>query len=504
MRTINNIYIDQVKNGISNYVGQFSAILFSLISTPFIIGNIGVEEWGLYCIIIAVQPLVYIFGLGIPEILNREITKSLTIKKDHFTSNVFNSFQLIILSISIVIFIFFWSLSDLISIKILSSNINSKLTSDCLLLISVILSTRLLETFYVQVLSGLKKFYILNIILTSSSFFKWCSCLLFIFFFNAGIYEIILIHTFFSILTALFFYYYTNSIVVKSNNINPPRNYRSFFTSTMLTTSLFIVLTQFDRIIVLFISNDFKNFATYALSTTIAIILSVLSKPIIMISTFHCNFLFHNSSFKELKFYFMNSFKIIWTILITPFLITIFFPREVMFLWIGNFNELDLSADFLRVSAFGFFFSGINLYLQNIQITFRKVNFLLISLFISLVIIGFLLGNLFTIHRLMTFAYLWSFFNFLIFITSSLFVCNFLIKLSFIKFITEIFIKNVSLTIIFFIVIKFLIIFSDSRVFLFIQLSIIILISFLISFLHNTQIKNLIFDGFSRIKNRLK
>ena len=449
--------ISKYSKELINFFGPFSAIVLNLIFTPLLLMQFGILEWSLFLLIGAIQPLSYLFSLGIPQIIFEKFPQLIThhgrTKKN---INEFLQLEIIHLVGSSVFFLFVFFILKIFLNAESIPNININTT---VIIISLILLLRMLEYFYIIILNSVQKFYISNISQVISSTIKWIFGYLGVIYLNWELNQFLMFQLLISIIYILFLFLTIRVKFKFSNNYLDLKNNHFFHVSKLqvsfFSIFFFICLTQFDKFIVLIWHNNLAFFAKYSLVLTISSCIPIFTQPLVTLYSSIVN----NNLKRNLDLLLLDILNNLFTFIL-PISIFLFFNLEtILTIWLKQIffdYEIILSG---KIFIIGFTFVSIISLFLNYFITIKKQFYF--AAIGGLMFLIFIFSSYFSLTKqeIVIFSITWSFINFifLIILIESIFK-NFdqEVKIDYLKYIPKL-IFNILILILFFYFLNFMI-----------------------------------------------
>ena len=454
---INLNIVSKYSKELINFLGPFSAIVLNLIFTPLLIVQFGILEWSLFLLIGAIQPLSYLFSMGIPQTIFEKFPKLISnLGQSKKYINEFLQLEIIHLIGS---FIFFAFVFFVLQIYLKTESISNFNINTLIILISFILLFRMLEYFYVIILNSVQKFYISNLSQVTSSSIKWIFGYLGVIYLNWDLSQFLLFQLIISIVFITFlFLTIRGKFKVSFKYLDLKKN--SLYHASKLQVSFFsifffICLTQFDKLFVLIWQNDLTFFAKYSLVLTISSCIPIFTQPLVTLYSSIVN----NDLNRKLDLLFLDILNNLLTFIL-PISIFLFFNLEtILAIWLKNIffdYEIILSG---KIFIVGFTFVSVVSFFLNYYITIKKQ--LYFATIGGVLFLFFIFLSYFSLIKkeIIIFSITWTFiiFIFLIILIQSNFK-NFdqKVKIKYFKYIRKL-IFNIFILILFFYFLNFMI-----------------------------------------------
>ncbi len=392
-----------------NYLGPSSALVGSLIATPILISNLGLEEWSLFALINILLPVVYFVLFGSSQIVRRlMINVILSNNKAKESINMFykNEKKIFFRFVPALIFL------SILLIVFNSRNYHSSIMVELsLALVSIAVLVKVFEFYYDSALNGLKQHYKLHLSTFIITTCKWIAIIYLSFKNEININTILFTVIIFSVLLLLiqrtFIVNISNKIQKKL--INQSKNIISEFKEEDfgLVILLFILIQQFDKVLVFGILEPvFLSY--FGIAFMLSSIVPLIMSPLIGYLTpeiYH--FIEVNS--KNRKKYFSKLIINQLIFLFVPLVIINIYLEQILNLWLGkNVNSFDILPFLIPLSLSALSISLLNslqiLFIGENKITYiKKPLLLMLFAFILLTTVLYL-----QIITSVVYLYFWS------------------------------------------------------------------------------------------------
>jgi O-antigen/teichoic acid export membrane protein len=368
------------RNTFANYIGQGYKALIGIIVMPFYLTYLGAEAYGLIGFFIMLQSALQLLDMGLRPTLARESSL--------FCANSINAIELTNL-VRTMEWIFYTTGFIFSALIIYFNNfiVNSWLTfenltieqvSMTITIMGVVVSLRWSTSIYRGVISGFEKQVWLNsydIIMNSLRFlgifilFHFIEPSIQVFFF----YQLII-----AFFESLIIFLYTYKILPKvkvslSFNIHPLLKIKNFALTIAITSTLWTIISQIDKIILSGILN-LENYGYFSLSIVISSSIYILSNSIgnaLMPRLTVYNEQKNNKDF--LKIFFLAT-ELTLIILIPICSLLIFFGEEILFLWTNDLVSSKKANSILIWYILGNLFLSLSAFAYYLQYAHGKLN----------------------------------------------------------------------------------------------------------------------------------
>ena len=377
---------------IVNYYGPYSALLLSLIFTPFLIIILGLEEWAPIGIVNLLTPSIYIILYGLNISASREFINILL--KNNKSQAVVSFFWQSLVKITfrnLIFFIFILLLLIFYFSNIKDSNFFERYTIISIL-ISFILVFKVYEVFFSACLNGLKDFFYLNTILSISSIIKWIIGFLITYYISNKVETFLFIFLITTIFTSVILNLRISFFIKKIKYLKNERD--SIYTNELyknigIVTVLLTIYQQIDKLILVSGVSE-KTIGYYSLAFMFAIAIPQIVNPMLGFFAPSLNQYVQTEKITQLNQLYKKIFFINFIILSFLSIFLFFFGDIILYLWLRNANISIEVFKFLKplilvFFAFGFLIHAHNYLVAIKKIIFMKNAFLLNSLFTMII-----------------------------------------------------------------------------------------------------------------------
>lgn len=336
-----------------NYLGPVSALIGSIVATPILISNIGINQWSLFALINILLPIIYFILFGSNQIIRR-IMINLSLNNDRAQVSIdlfYKHEKKIILR--------FFPATIILSCLLIYLNSNSYQTFKSIqlsfFLISIAVLIKIFEIFYNDALNGLKQHYKLNLTTFFVTLFKWITIICLSFYSEVNINILILLVVIFSLILLTIqrifilnlFKKIKNDFKNQINQINVEFKENNFG----FIIILFLLLQQFDKVLVFGIL-DPLSLSHFGIAFMLSSVVPFLISPIMSYLTPEI----YESSEKNLKNRKKNFSRLIilqFFVLILPIILVNFYLDDILNFWLGNTINSDEISFFLIPLSLG-------------------------------------------------------------------------------------------------------------------------------------------------------
>tara|TARA_Y100000996_G_scaffold382360_1_gene337508 strand:+ start:4621 stop:5904 length:1284 start_codon:yes stop_codon:yes gene_type:complete len=360
-----------------NYLGPLSALVGSVIATPILISNLGLEEWSLFALINIMLPVVYFVLFGSSQIVRRlMINIILSNNKAKESINMFYKHEKLI---------FFRFIPSLIFLSILlilfnSGNYHSSIMVELsLVLVSIAVLIKIFEFYYDSVLNGLKQHYKLHLSTFIITTCKWLIIIYLSSIKEIDINTILFTVIIFSILLLLVQRKFIVNISdeIQKKLVNQNKNIISEFKENDfgIVILLFMSLQQFDKVLVFGILEPL-SLSYFGIAFMLSSIVPLIMSPLIGYLTPEI-YQFVEVNSKDRKKYFSKLINIQLVFLFFPLVIINFYLEQILNIWLGkNINSFDVLSFLIPLSLSALSISLLNslkiLFIGENKITYIK------------------------------------------------------------------------------------------------------------------------------------
>lgn len=360
-----------------NYLGPLSALVGSVIATPILISNLGLEEWSLFALINIMLPVVYFVLFGSSQIVRRlMINIILSNNKAKESINMFYKHEKLI---------FFRFIPSLIFLSILlilfnSGNYHSSIMVELsLVLVSIAVLIKIFEFYYDSVLNGLKQHYKLHLSTFIITTCKWLIIIYLSSIKEIDINTILFTVIIFSILLLLVQRKFIVNISdeIQKKLVNQNKNIISEFKENDfgIVILLFMSLQQFDKVLVFGILEPL-SLSYFGIAFMLSSIVPLIMSPMIGYLTPEIYQSVEVNS-KDRKKYFSKLINIQLVFLFFPLVIINFYLEQILNIWLGkNINSFDVLSFLIPLSLSALSISLLNslkiLFIGENKITYIK------------------------------------------------------------------------------------------------------------------------------------
>lgn len=386
------------KNITASYVSQIYLVIVSIAVLPFYISMMGAEAYGLVGFFAMLQAMFSLLDLGLTPTISRETAR---FRAGAHTPLVFNqlyrTLNLIFFCIAVI-----GGGALLLSAHIIANKWLNVGTLDLNVVIfaikvmAVSISLRWMTGLYRGVVTGSERLVWLsnfNVIIATFRFLVVFPVMMIwgatpVVFFSYQLYV--------AVVEFIFLNYKARSLKPKLSpkqnallvwSIKPVRSYLGFSLSVALTSSLWIVVTQTDKLIMSSILS-LENYGFFTLAVLVASGIMLIGNPISSAILPRMSCLQVENKSLELISVYRNATQLITIITGTVSLMLIFFPRQILFVWTGDQAIVDTVSPVLQLYAAGYGLIVLGAFPYYLQFSLGKLKLHIIGtlLFVSILL----------------------------------------------------------------------------------------------------------------------
>ncbi|MGE8359079.1 hypothetical protein [Pseudomonas sp.] len=404
-------------NLLANYVGQFWVAAAAFLFIPLYIKFLGVEAYGVIGFFAVLQAGMSILDAGVAPALNREIALY-SVGRSTGAPRLIRSFEIL----GFLFFLFFASLLYLLSDWVSGGWLRSASISDDQINFSIVIMggvvfLRFFEALYKSVLVGFQRQVLLNFFNVLFSTIRNGGAAVVLMFDGASLERFFVWQLFTSFGAVL-----VCSIVVYK--LLPMReigffvdfdclaNVKKFALGAMSAAVLAFCLGQMDKILLSY-NLTLIEFSHYALSATVAGVLSLLVGPVSQAIYPH---LVSIDLFSSRVFYYRQAVRVVSLVLTPVATAFVFFPKIIIYGWSGSYELSEAVSVYLPLLAAGNLFSGIMVLPFMLEYVSGRVSLVLKANFFAVVFFCFFLLLVVPVWGGIGAALGWFFLNFSYFI----------------------------------------------------------------------------------------
>lgn len=161
-----------ILNVFSNWTNMIVSIVIAFIVSPILVRQLGLETYGIWVLIVSITGYFTVLDFGINTAIVRYISKYAAAKKWRYANQIYNTsfafFILVGLLVMIASLIFSWFFKDLFSINLYSREYLYYVFT----LVGFDLALNLIFSVYLGTLTGLQRFFEINLIIISTNILK--------------------------------------------------------------------------------------------------------------------------------------------------------------------------------------------------------------------------------------------------------------------------------------------------------------------------------------------
>lgn len=426
------------KNIISSYASQFYVVFSGIVVLPFYISWLGAESYGLVGFFAMLQAIFSLLDLGLTPTISRETSRYNAGKLSSLEFiRVYRAMAIIFIVFSFCGGFLLFILSEPIALKWLDINtLSEKEVVFSIQVMAVCIALRWLCGLYRGVIQGFE------LIIWLSKFNVFISTLRFIavfpvmYFFGADI-NVFFIH---QLLTAvvefsvIFFKAKSKISSVKVKHVDKVgwkiqaiKPYISFSLSIALSSGLWIVVTQSDKLLMSKLLS-LEEYGYFTLAVLVANGIMMLSSPLSLSLMPRLAYLAAANNKSDFLRVYSSSTRIISVISSSLGLVFFFFPREIIFIWTGDMELADSTGHLLKYYAAGYAFLSLSAFPYYLQYALGSMKLHVLGTILYLLILLPLMLVFVDCYGSVGAGYAWLFINLLYFLFWTAFVHSRFIK----------------------------------------------------------------------------
>lgn len=369
------------RNVIANYLGQGWSGLIGLAFVPLYIRYLGMEAYGLIGFFALLQTWLALLDMGMTPSLNREVARfTAGAHSTESIRNLLRSMEIICLGIAALIGLLIWAGSEWLAKDWLRADkLPIEVVAQAIAIMGVVAALRLVEGIYRGAILGLQKQVFFNVINSALATLRavgavavlaWVSPTIVTYFIWQGLVSVMSV-------AALAFAAHRNL----PRGITPPRfsrealrGIRRFAGGMLLSSSLALLLTQVDKILLSRLLS-LETFGYYSLAAAVATALALLVTPVTQAFFPRFNELVARHDTEVLSAAFHRSAQMV-TAMAAPYaLLMIFFGRDILAVWTGDPGLALEAAPLLAVLSLGMLLNGLLYIPFMLQLAFGWTSF---------------------------------------------------------------------------------------------------------------------------------
>lgn len=347
-------------NLLANYAGQFWVAAAAFLFVPLYIKYLGVEAYGVIGFFAVLQAGMSILDAGVAPALNREVALY-AVGKSAGAPRLIRSFEVL----GFLCFLFFASFLYFISewmsggwLK--SASVPEEQIKFSIAIMGGVIFLRFFEALYKSILVGFQRQVLLNGFNVIFSTVRNGGAAVVLMFDGASLERFFLwqIFTSFMVVAVCLIAVYRllpMRLIGFSVDFDCLASVKRFALGTMSAAVLAFFLGQMDKILLSYNLNLIE-FSYYALSATVAGVLSLLVGPVSQAIYPH---LVSIDVFSSRVFYYRQAVRVVSLVLTPVAAVFIFFPSYILFGWSGDYELSKAVSVYLPLLAAGNLFSGI-------------------------------------------------------------------------------------------------------------------------------------------------
>ena len=328
---------------------------------PLYIKYLGVEAYGLIGFYAVLQAWLTLFDMGITQTLNREMARfSAGVHTPQSIHDLLRSLEVISVAMAIVMCLLVWLSSSYIATHWLNAQqLSSSDVASAIALMGFVIALRFIEGIYKGALLGLQKQIAVNVVNIVIATMRYGGVVGVLAWYASSIKVFFVWQAFSSIISVLLFVYLVYRTLPKPNKM-PKFSTKAIkevwrFASGMLgITFLALLLTQIDKVLLSKLIT-LEAYGYYTLAATVAGGLALIAAPTTQaIYPKMVEYVAQKKQRELINLYHQGAQLI--SVLIAPVaMMLIFFGKDIVYLWSGDFNLATKTAPILLPLVLGSF-----------------------------------------------------------------------------------------------------------------------------------------------------
>lgn len=349
-------------NTIANYIGQIYLVLIGLVITPFYLIHLGDEAYGLVGFFLLLQTWLNLLDIGITPTLARQVAyaRSQINGFDEFRK-LLKSFELIFITLALVVTILVACLSDWLANEWVNSEILSTSTiTYAISLMGIMIGFRWLAGLYRSGIVGLEDQVWLNFASIVLTTLKFVGSLILLVFISKNIVHFFIYQLSISFLELLTFMarFYSRLPPLKAKlplfyfNFPSVKSVAPFALGIAYTAGLWVFVVQVDKLVLSGVLS-LAEFGFLSLVVIVAGAINLLSGPISQAVQPRMTYLLSRGKEVEMILLYRGATQLVTLISLSAALIVSFYSEPLMFAWTGNKDASKWAGDVLFWYALG-------------------------------------------------------------------------------------------------------------------------------------------------------
>ena len=382
------------KNALANYVGVVYTAIIGIAILPLYLDELGAEAFGLIGFFTLMQSWFNLLDFGLNSAFSRQISFAKGLNSNFLEiKKLLKHIELILVSIAfLVVIIIFLSKTWLATRWMSIEYLDLELVANCLMLMGVIFGLRLFISFYRCAISSMEHQVWLNItlviVLTIRFIGAWF-CLHFLNFDVLDFFQYQLVISCLELLLLAFYFYRIMPHPSKNHvTISPAVTLKSvmpYALSIAYTSLLWIMITQVDKV-VLSTALSLSDFAYFSLVIILAAGVIQLAMPISEAILPRLTSLYSQQKIGDLKLVYRWATQVVTTITLSTSLMVAFFSPQLLFAWTGDKQVAEWGGGILFWFVLGNGILAISTFQYYLQRAYGEMRLHIIGATVSAVI----------------------------------------------------------------------------------------------------------------------
>lgn len=500
------------KNILFAYISQIYIVASNIVALPLYIKFLGVELYGLVGFFILLQSMLALLDIGLTTTLARETAKlKAGVNNSIEYMQVYASVGLIFVFLACVGCSIIYFSAELIAERWLATEyLENDEVINSIQIMAFCIGFRFIGSLQKSVIIGNELIVWNSVFNIISITFKNGVVFLMLFILGAEAKVFFGFQLFVAISELIILTIKSVSLLPKQNKnqitkirlaISPIKPLLAFTLSSALSSSLWIIVTQSDKILM---SNflTLKDFGYFTLAISISSTISLISSPVNATMAPRLTILLSNGNIEEFKLMYKKATQLVAVLAGSISIFLVFFSENIVYLWIGNKDLVDNVAPLVSLYAIGYGVAALGSLPYLVQYSHGNLKLHMLGTIFFLVIMVLSLYLLTSRYQALGAGYSWILTNLLYFL-----IWPFLIHRKFIPnfhsfwILNDIF-KIITPPIIFAAIISQFMAFEGGKIIVFFQLAVIGVWILISSIFSSSFLRKHLFLFFQEIKKR--
>ena len=342
-------------------MGQGWTALMGLAFLPLYIKYLGIEAYGLIGFYAVMQAWLTLFDMGITQTLNREMARfSAGAHTSQSIHDLLRSLEVISVVLAVVICFLVWVSSNYIATQWLNAQkLSSAEVATAIALMGFVIALRFIEGIYKGALLGLQKQIAVNVINIIVATMRYGGVVAVLAWYASSIKVFFVWQAFSSIVSVILFVYLVYKTLPKSNktpkfSVQAISEIWHFARGILGITFLALLLTQVDKILLSKLIT-LESYGYYTLAATVAGGLALIAAPITQAIYPKMVEYVAQKKMAELTQLYHQGAQLISVCIAPVATMLIFFAKDIIYLWSGDFGLASKTAPILLPLVLGSF-----------------------------------------------------------------------------------------------------------------------------------------------------